>query len=109
MTASLPGMLLALLAGAGVAWVNYLLTKKAVSRSDGAVGGVPVVRMFLNVGLLIALWFLAPLTPWDRMCMLAAAVVGLTVPMFIFTGLLVRWMNASEDKTKAEKGEDDNG
>ena len=112
MAESLPGMALALLGGVLVAWVNYSLTRRA---APGGAGIISVVRMLLNAAYLTAVFFVSPLTPWDRIPMLAAAVIGLTVPMFFFTALLVRQMKdggsgANEgDKKSEEKGEDDNG
>ena len=117
MAESLPGMALALLGGALVAWVNYLLTRGAASRPGGA-GMISVVRTLFNAAYLTAVFFVSPLTPWERIPMLAAAVAGLTVPMFFFTALLVRRMKggeagktgaSGENEENGEKGEDDNG
>ncbi|MBQ8642302.1 MAG: hypothetical protein IJ480_08810 [Clostridia bacterium] len=81
---------IACLLGVCLAYVNYRLTGKAARSSGSALSLIPVVRMFLSVGYLAAVYFLAPYTPWDRIWMLAGAVAGLTVPMFFFTFLLLR-------------------
>lgn len=114
---SLPGAVIAALLGAGIAALNYRLTKKAAGPDApaGLFGAVPLIRMALSAGLLAAAYFLGPLTPWDRVWILAGAVVGLTVPLFFFTFLLVKQVNGGAGKTDAstespdEKGRDHNG
>ena len=112
---SLPGAVIAALLGAGIAFVNYRLTKKAALSAGSAAGAsglfglVPVIRMVLSVGLLAAAYFLGPLTPWDRVWILAGAVVGLTVPLFIFTFLLVKQVNGGGADQTETKGRDRNG
>ena len=96
---SLPGAIIAALLGTGIAALNYRLTKKAAASGSngpaGLFGALPVIRMALSVGLLAAAYFLGPYTPWDRVWILAGAVVGLTVPLFFFTFLLVKQVNDS--------------
>jgi len=108
MTGSLPGILITLTIGAALAYVNYILTKKAASKSSGALSAVPVLRMVLNVGYLAAVYFIAPLTPWDTVWMLLGAVVGITVPMFIFTFMLLGQLNGEKKQDKAD-GENKGG
>ena len=100
---SLPGAVIAALLGAGIAVLNYRLTKRAAGPDApvGLFGAVPVIRVALSVGLLAAAYVLGPLTPWDRVWILAGAVVGLTVPLFFFTFLLVKQVNGSEGKTES--------
>lgn len=120
---NLPGAGIFFLLGALIAYVNYRLTKRAAERSGQSgsgqsgtlsVASVSVVRMLLSIGLLAAAYLLGPLTPWDRIWLLAGAVVGLTVPMFAFTALLVRQTNRERTASdrpdgQSEKGSDRNG
>jgi len=105
---SVLGMLTAFLPGAGLAYVSYLLTKKAAQSAGSAFSLISVVRMFLNIGYLAAVYFLAPMTPWDRIWMLAGAVAGLTLPMFFFTFLLLRQVSPPPKDTdiNSDKGGD---
>ena len=118
---SLFGAFLAALLGALIAFFNYTLAKKAALPKDGGagsgsapgsssgpssgsgplVGAVPVLRMTLNVGFLVLVYFAAPHTPWDRTWLLAGAVAGLTLPLLVFTPLLVREVNRRSQKRPA--------
>ena len=107
---SIAGFLLAAAAGCAAAAVNYLLTRRVMARGAGLIGALSVLRMLLSVGLLAGVWFLAPDTPWDRTWMLVGAAVGLTLPLTVFTYLLVRRANAqsgvrppAEEKPDEEK------
>ena len=77
---SFPGALIAALSGAAVAYVNYRITKRAAEKagSGGTMTTAPLLRMLLSAGLLAAVYFIGPLTPWDRVWLLAGAAVGLT-------------------------------
>jgi len=86
---SIPGLAAAFLGGALVAWLNYLLSRRAL-RADGGAAAVSAVRTLCSVGYLAAIYFLAPFTPWERIWMLFGAALGLTVPMAYFTVRLLR-------------------
>ena len=110
---SFPGALIAAILGAAVAYANYRITKRAAEKSGsgGSLAAAPLLRMLLSAGLLAAVYFIGPLTPWDRVWLLAGAAVGLTVPLFVFTALLVRQVNggAKSDPPFPEKGSDRHG
>ncbi len=109
MPRSLPGALAAFLAGALVAFVNYRIAAKA-ARSDGPLfQAAPVLRMLLDVGALLAAWFVAPHTPWDRTWLLAGTAVGLTLPQILFTPLLLRGLDrrTTESGNAPERGTND--
>ena len=109
---SLPGAVIAALTGAAVAFLNYRITRRAAEKSSSGspfLTAAPVLRMLLSAGLLAAVYFAAPLTPWDRIWLLAGAAVGLTVPLFVFTFLLVRQVSGAEGSHPSEKGSDRHG
>ena len=112
---SLPGALIAALLGAAVAWLNYRIMKRAAesaaSGKSASFAAAPVIRMLLSAGLLAAVYFIGAFTPWDRVWLLAGAAVGLTVPLFVFTFLLVRKSNEGQaaDPPSSEKGSDRHG
>ena len=91
--------------GALIAWGNAALTEYAARRSVRLLTVVPVVRMLFGVGFLTAVYFLAPLTPWDRVPMLCGAAVGLTVPMIFFTVRLARRMEREKQNEAHRRGE----
>ena len=113
--ASLPGAMIAALLGAAAAWINYRITKRAAEKAGSGgsafLTAAPMLRMLLSAGLLAAVYFIGPLTPWNRVWLLAGAAVGLTVPLFVFTALLVRQVNggAKSDPPSPEKGSDRHG
>ena len=93
MSASLPGALITAVIGALLAFFNFSVSRKAIRSQNGPsllFSAAPILRMVLNVGFLCAVYFLAPLTPWDRTWMLVGAAAGITLPMIIFTPLLLR-------------------
>ena len=106
MKESLPGLLLCFAAGTLVAYLNYLMAKRAIRRSASAFTAVPVYRMILSVGLLAAVYFIAPRTGWSRTWMLVGAAVGLTIPSLPFSWLLMRAARDGEkkDEQKPEGG-----
>ncbi|MBE6575949.1 MAG: hypothetical protein E7654_06750 [Ruminococcaceae bacterium] len=103
---SLVGMFAAFLIGAALSYVNYLLTAKAAKASSGQLAGVSLLRQLINIGYLALVFFLAPYTPWDRIWMLVGAVLGVTLPMFLFTFLLLRRL---KQQTGGRDGEDTKG
>ena len=103
---SIPGLAAAFLGGALVAWLNYLLSRRAL-RADGGAAAVSAVRTLCSVGYLAAVYFLAPYTPWERLWMLLGAALGLTVPMVYFTVRLLREARRTP-RGEAENGKDEN-
>ena len=100
------GMLAAFLIGAALSYVNYLLTAKAAKASSGQLAGISLLRQLINIGYLALVFFLAPYTPWDRIWMLVGAVLGVTLPMFLFTFLLLRRL---KQQSGGRDGEDTKG
>ncbi len=108
MTADVIGALIAALPGAGIAFLNYSLTRKALAKQTGAAAGIgtaTLLRTLIDAGFLAAVWFLAPYTPWDKVWMLAGAVIGLTLPMLFLTPRLAR--EAKLPGPDGRRGEDD--
>lgn len=98
------GFLLALVLGAGIAYVNYRLTSRSAVNPNERFAGVSLLRQALNLGYLAVVFFIGPYTPWDTTWLLAGAVVGLTIPTFLFTFLLVRRLNGTRDDESQNKG-----
>ena len=90
MSAPVIGLLLTFIVGMAISYANYLLTAKAAKNPSEKFAAVSLLRQFFNIGYLALVFFLAPYTPWDRVWMLVGAVLGVTLPMFVFTFLLLR-------------------
>lgn len=84
MTEQIPGMLIALAVGVAFSVCNYLLLRSQRKRAD-RLGLVFSLRQIINLGVLIGIYLLGGLTPWDPIYMLVAGAVGLTVPSMILT------------------------
>lgn len=75
--------------------------------------------MVLGIGYLAVLYFAAPYTPWDMLWLLAGGALGLTLPLFLFTFLLLRQVNGQaagsvsdtpgETQNPKEGGDSQNG
>ncbi len=98
------GALFAALGGALIAWGNSCLTDWAARRSERWLYMLSPLRMLFSVGYLTAVYFLAPITPWERLPLLCGAVVGLTVPMIFFTVRLVRRTKREPENGTKERG-----
>ena len=90
MSHGLFGLAAALLGGVLVGLVNYILTAVVLRRKASLYATFSVVRQLLHIGYLVALYLLAPYTPWDRLYLLIGGVLGMTVSMVVFTARLVR-------------------
>lgn len=84
------GAVFTFVAGVGVSFVNYLLSRTFMRRKPDAFPTVSVLRQTVNVAYLVAVYFIAPYTPWDRISLLVGAVLGSTLSLFVFTYLLVK-------------------
>ena len=81
------------------------------SGSGGIVSFLPLLRVFISGAYLAAVFLLAPLIPCDPIWLLTGAALGLTIPMFFFTFLLLRQMKSgsgqkTDDETNSDKGGD---
>lgn len=81
---------IALLPGISISYLNYRLSVYMLAKNSAFLQISVLARQLLNIGYLVAVYFLAPYTPWDSIVMLSAAVVGITVSLFFFTRCLVR-------------------
>lgn len=96
------GLLAAFLVGLAISYANYRLTAKAAQNPSEKFAAVSLLRQFFNIGYLALVFFLAPYTPWDRVWMLIGAVLGVTLPMFVFTFLLLRQLKRQKTSLNGE-------
>ncbi len=104
MNHALFGAALAFFGGAALSYVNYLLSRTVLRRKPELVAATAVIRQVLNVAYLAALYFLAPLTPWGLVPLLLGAALGITLPMFYFTTLLLK--EGKRDNQSNTKGDE---
>lgn len=104
MSHGLFGLAVALLGGVLVGLVNYILTAVVLRRKASLYATFSVVRQLLHIGYLVALYLLAPYTPWDRLYLLIGGVLGMTVSMVVFTARLVRLSDRLKKQSKGTEG-----
>ncbi len=112
MESALFGACLAALVGGCLAFVNYRLTAISAAKPGGTMLSlVPIVRMLLSVGYLVVLFLVGPATPWSPVWLLVGGAIGLTIPSFAFTFLLLRKLpgKAVSKDSEAENTHDSKG
>lgn len=103
------GAVLAFLAGAVISYINYRISLLVLRKKPDAVAASSVARQFLNIAYFAAVYFITPYTPWDMIPLLVGAALGVTIPMFYFTYLLLRVSGNKSAGNKPEstkKGDD---
>lgn len=99
------GVVFGVLTGAFVSALNYLVSRTVLRKKPKLYTLTPVARQVINVGYLIALYFLSPSLPWGRTLLLFSGVTGITVSMIFFTFRLVKEAKSAPPgrRTKGEK------
>lgn len=103
MAQSLPGALLAMVLGIGVALLNYALTRSVLRKKPDRVAAFFSVRQIINVAYLAGVYFLSALLPWNRTVVLLGAALGLTVPSMLLATRLSRTPTAGQDGNETDK------
>lgn len=99
------GALLAFCIGAAIAAVNYGISRYVLKKHPDKYAFTTMIRMVLQVGFLVAVYFLGGYTPWDTLWLLAGGVIGITLPMFWFTYRLVKLNDEAKDRAE-QKGKE---
>ncbi len=102
------GALVACVAGVLIAFINYLLSERVLRRAADKFSFITVGRQALQVGFLVAVYFIGAKTELaNPNYLLVGAVVGLTLPMVFFTKKLLDVNKAVGQEKEKEKGEGD--
>ena len=83
-------LVISLLGGVAMASVNYIITNAVMKKKPDMLSMTAVVRQVINVAYLAAVYFVSSAVLSSVAYPLVGAVIGLTVPMFIFTFKLVK-------------------
>jgi len=100
---------LVFIVGAGISYINYLISRKAMNASGGGAvlsGAHFFIRQILNIGFLVGVYFLAVKGGYNLFAMLLCAALGLTVSSFLFTFMLTRRMGTG---TQNQNGTSETG
>ena len=101
------GAAAAFVCGGAVAYGNYALTKRMLLKKQGAksLSGVSALRQVINVAYLVLVSLLAKKLPLSMAWLLIGAVLGLTIPMFLFTARLAKLDLSSGDGAQVRSDE----
>ena len=89
-----------------VAFISYVISKKALEKNPQKYAMTTVLRQVLQVGFIVAVYFIGRKTDYDITYLLVGGVLGLTVPMFFFTKKLLNY-NEAINKEKRKEPEND--
>lgn len=90
MTFWLWGAIFAFLGGITVGGACYLISRRVLMRAPSRFSAVSMVRNLIQVGYFLAVYFLAPVLPWELIPLLVGAALGITLSTFWFTARLVK-------------------
>lgn len=96
------GAIIAFLIGFCISAVNYAISKYILKKHTSKYPYLQFIRLPLQIGYLVALYFCSGFTPWGVDWLLIGGALGVTVPMLFFTYRLVKINDAQgrrEDKS----------
>ena len=99
------GALIAFALGAFVSFANYLLSRTVLRKKPQFYPFTAILRQVFNVAWILAVFFIAPVTPWSRTVLLIGGVFGITIPMIFFTFLLLRETGKTPVENSHTKGD----
>ncbi len=105
MISNIIGAVVVAVVGVGVAFVNYLISKTVLAKIPDKYSATTVLRQIVQIAFLVIVYFISKKTNYDPMYLLVGAVLGITVPMFIFTKklLIINETLRSKEKRKEEE------
>lgn len=102
------GAVICALAGLLIAYVNYALSRKILEANPEKLALATVARQIIQVGYLMAVYFIGSEFTVSLTFLLVGAAAGMTVPMLFFTKKLVAFNEGMAAKEKNGE-EDENG
>lgn len=93
--------------GVGIATLNYYISKYFLEKNPDRFAMTTVVKQIFNVGYLVAVYVSGDFLPFKLVYMLIGAVLGITLPMFIYTRKLLKLNEEKRGKSREKEGESD--
>ncbi len=90
MSNNIIGAILAFGFGAVIAVINYLFSRHVLHKRPAQYAIMQIVRQWLQIAYLVALFFLGKHTPWNTGWLMIGGCLGVTIPMAWFTYKLVK-------------------
>ncbi len=94
------GAAAAFAAGVLISFCNYKISQHFLKKRPDRLSLVSLIRQPVQILYIVALFFGAKYTPWDRTFLLIGGALGITLPMLIFTSRLLK-VSKSESCTEA--------
>ena len=98
------GAAVAFAGGVLIAWVNYLFSRRVISKCPERYAAMQIAKQMLQILYMAALFVFGKYTPWDRIWLLVAGTLGITLPMFWFTYKLVKFNDSLKRKEDLTDG-----
>ncbi len=99
------GAVIAFAVGVGIATLNYYISKYFLEKNPDKFAMTTVVKQVINVGYLVAAYVLGDFLPCKLSYVLIGAVLGITLPMFIFTRKLLKFNETKRGESPGKEGE----
>lgn len=107
MGTDISGAVITALIGVVISFLNYLISKQVLLKNPQKYSFTTIMRQVLQVLFLVAVYFIGQKTRFDIFYLLIGAALGITIPMFYFTGKLVKINDSVQKDKKAKEDEID--
>ena len=101
------GAIITFALGVGIATLNYYISKYFLEKNPDKFAMTTVVKQIFNVGYLVVVYMSGDFLPFKLAYMLIGAVLGITLPMFIYTRKLLKLNEEKRGNTREKEGESD--
>ena len=101
------GVIITFALGVGIATLNYYISKYFLEKNPDKFAMTTVVKQIFNVGYLVAVYMSGDFLPFKLAYILIGAVLGITLPMFIYTRKLLKLNEEKRGNTREKEGESD--
>ncbi len=101
------GAVITFVLGLGIATLNYYISKYFLEKNPDKFAMTTVVKQIFNVGYLVAVYMLGDFLSFKLSYLLIGAVLGISLPMLIYTRKLLKLNEAKRSETRETEGESD--
>lgn len=95
---------MAFVSGTVIATANYIFSKFVIKNHPDKYATAQVVRSIVQIVFLFAVYLLGGHTPWSVTALLIGGVLGMTLPMLVFTAKLVKYNDSVNGKGGSADG-----
>jgi len=98
------GVVLAFAIGVAIATINYMLSRWILKKRPTWYALMQIVKQWIQIAYMIVLFVFGKYTPWDPVWLLVGGTLGVTIPMFLYTYLLVKFNDSLKRKEASTDG-----